>query len=125
MVGDLNTGKIKRKVDLLDVNEIYDCCVWNDGSSEKNGDKTSIIHLILSCSGSNSIIILDFYTLTVLYMKRNKLCPYNTIKMLTKIDDGTDKNYSEGLACFLGNLFPSKIVLYEYKNRNYYKNSKN
>lgn len=110
IVGNTSKGKIDRKVCLENVNDIYDCCLWNDSSSETKGNEAEICYLIVSCYGwPPSIVILDFYTLNVLFLKKMDPYPVNSIKVLRKIGE---KN-SEGLICFLGHSEKSKIVFYE------------
>ena len=119
IIGDVGTGKIARKADLENVNHILDCCVWNDGSSECNGNDSTVLvkYLILSCYGSNkSIIIMDFDTLEVLFVKTMNYCPLNSIKILRKtLNENGKVKYREGLVSFLGARNESKIVFYENK----------
>ena len=115
IIGNVNTGKIARKVDLPNVKQIYDCCVWN-GSSEKNGENASNskIYLILSCEGEiHSIRILDFDGLGILYVKEMVERPVNSVKVLMRVNDHAE--YNEGLVSLMRVEKTGKILLYKNK----------
>ena len=120
IVGNVETGKIARKVDLVNVSYIFDCCIWNDGYSEINGNNSAssgISHLIVSCYGiTPSIMVLDFNTLNVLFVKTLDNYPHNLIKFLRKSNKEDEKENNEELVCFMGAGDNSKIVLFANKN---------
>lgn len=88
IVGNASLGNIERKACLENANDVYDCCLWNDGSSETKGDEAENCYLIVSCYGwPPSIVILDFYTLNVLFLKKMDPYPVNSIKFLRRIGD--------------------------------------
>ena len=122
ILGNVGTGKIHQKADLLNVKGIYDCCLWNDGSSDNSGnyDGSGIIHLIASCEGVNntkhSIIIIDFDTMNVLFVKKFSEYPINSKKILRKIKNNKGEEYNEEMVCFLESNEKSKVVLFQKKN---------
>jgi len=68
----------------------------------------------MTCLGQpNSIIILDFDTLNVLFVKNLDQQPINLIKVLKKIDKNNEETYNEGLVFCLGHGEQNKIVLFE------------
>ena len=107
IIANIETNKIVRKIALNNVSSILDCIIWN--SFHNNSEP---IYLIMATENSNSIQILNFDDLNVLFIKNFKKPPYNLLKVLKKKTGEKDK---ECLSCFLENADMSKIMIYERK----------
>ena len=101
-IGNVDTGKFLRKVELADVKHISNCIIWNEGSSKIHEVDSIpyITYLILSCDQEtyHSIKVLDFDTLNILFVK-NILDHFILQKIHLKSEQENGKNpYNEGLA---------------------------
>ena len=76
---------------------------------------TSVTYLILVCGWPNVILILDFDTLKILLAKETDLLLNTLVKVKRKKSKENEDESNEELACFFGQNFKSKIVLYENK----------
>ena len=107
IVGDLNTRKIIRKKDFEEETKIFDCCVWN---ARKTNSK-SPIYILIAKSKPNSIQVLDFENLNVLFIRENYACPINLTKFLQKQDEAKEESYEEELAFFAGSGDSSEFMI--------------
>ena len=107
IIGNLETRQIVRKIDFPHVCKILDCSVWNC----PQGSCAEETFLVMATREKNSIQIIDFDSLGVLFIKKFEHYPINLIKVLKK----DQENYKESVSCFFEDGEASKIVLFEKK----------
>jgi len=107
IIANIETNKIVRKTTLNNVAYIYDCVIWN--SFPNNLEQ---IYLIVATQYSDSIQILNFDDLSILFIKKLEKRPINLLKVLKKKAGEKDK---ECLSCFIETGDDNKIIIYEKK----------
>ena len=107
VIGNLETRQIVRKIEFPHVCKILDCYVWNSPHDNYIGET----YLVMVTREKNSIQIIDFDSLNVLFIKKFEQYPINLVKVLKK----DQENYRESVACFFEDGDASKIVVFEKK----------
>ena len=108
IIGNLETKKILRSVELPNVTCICDCCVW---------DSTGGTYLLVATNNLNSIQIIDLETLSVVFVKNLDKFPINLTKVLNGDDDPKCTNTREMLSCFLEYGDNSSISIFDLKEQ--------
>ena len=108
IIGNLETKKILRSLELPNVTCICDCCVW---------DSTGGTYLLVATNNLNSIQIIDLETLSVVFIKNLDKFPINLTKVLKAVDDTKGKNTREMLSCFLEYGDNSYVSIFDLKEQ--------